>query len=173
MRVIRKNRKANYTILPNDLLRDKGLRWKDIGLLAWMLSNDDGWHFSYQSILAAHPSCGESELKGIVKRLQDRGYLRISRERGKSGKVCSTVWTVFDAPNPGTEEEETREPPQVEKLHVEKHHGVNRHYKNIRFKEDQYEEGAQLPPTQAGNSRPSNTGFVFDGAINDWRRVDG
>lgn len=47
---------------------------------------------------------GKEALAKSVKRLQDFGYLVITRERSRGGRLGAVVWTVYDSPQPGNPE---------------------------------------------------------------------
>lgn len=41
---------------------------------------------------------GERSIQAGVKKLQETGYLKITRERAGKGRLARTVWTVYDQP---------------------------------------------------------------------------
>ena len=84
-------------MIPNALLQDQRLSYRDIGLLVWMLSKPQDWKFSYEGMLAEHVADGKSAIQAGVKNLKKAGYLRIEKKRNK-GRLAESMWYVYDAP---------------------------------------------------------------------------
>ena len=113
MPVLRKKYTNEYTILPNAILKDQRLSYRDIGLLVWMLSKPQDWKFSYDGMLSERSKDGKSVLQTGVRNLQSAGYLRIEKQRNK-GRLADRIWYVYDAPyaeNPYTEKPYTEKQP--------------------------------------------------------------
>lgn len=100
MPILRHRHTANYTILPNESIRDDRLSLRDVGLLAFMLSMPDEWKFSVAGLNTILPNDGKAKIEASVKSLQKTRYLSITRERTKRGKLGAVVWVVSDSPQP-------------------------------------------------------------------------
>ena len=99
MPVLRQRHARNFTTLPNELLQDQQLSCRDRGLLVWMLSKPPDWKFTHKAILQELPADGKTAILNCVKRLQEVGYLEISRSK-KAGQFDKSIWTVSDTPHP-------------------------------------------------------------------------
>lgn len=71
---------------------------RDRGLLVWMLSKPPEWQFTKKGILAEMQQDGERSIQAGVKRLQETGYLKITRERAGKGRIIRTIWNVYATP---------------------------------------------------------------------------
>ena len=119
MAIIRTKRTKNFTVLNNDLIRDSRLSFKARGLLQYMLSMPDDWKF-YVSELAKHSSKeGEGAIRSAITELEEAGYMRRIRKRGKGGKFEAVDWEVLDEPafSPHVKKPHV-DKPQVEEPHV-------------------------------------------------------
>lgn len=87
---------GNITVLPSGVLENDNLNWKDLGLLAYMLSKPADWNFSYK-YLQSMGRAGQSAICSSVRNLKSAGYLRISRKR-EHGRFAGAIWCVSDAP---------------------------------------------------------------------------
>lgn len=119
MAIIRSKRTRNFTVLNNDLIRDTTLSFKARGLLQYMLSMPDDWKF-YVSELAKHSSKeGEGAIRSAITELEEAGYMRRIRKRGKGGKFEAVDWEVLDEPafSPHVKKPHV-DKPQVEEPHV-------------------------------------------------------
>lgn len=103
MPVLRQRHARNFTTLPNELLQDQQLSCRDRGLLVWMLSKPPDWKFTHKAILQELPADGKTAILNCVKRLQEVGYLEISRSK-KAGQFDKSIWTVSDTPHPQNED---------------------------------------------------------------------
>ena len=98
MPVLRQRHTQNFTVVPNSILQDKRLSFRDTGLLIWMLSKPTDWKFTKKSILEEITRDGERSLQEGIKNLQKTGYLKIARGSRKNGKLSESIWTVYDTP---------------------------------------------------------------------------
>ena len=122
MPVEKRKHSGDYTLIPNELIRDERLSCRDLGLLVWMLSKPKEWQFSYQGILHQLKLDGKGSIQSGVKNLQTAGYLTIKQERTK-GRIGDTTWNVTDTPYP-------------KKPHPEKPHPENRDYSKERYSKE-------------------------------------
>lgn len=98
MPIIRHKHAANYTVVPNEILRNKTLSLRDIGLLCYLLSLPDDWEFSILGLTAVLPHDGRDAIAASVKHIQEAGYLQYDRPRGKNGRIGKVIWIVSDTP---------------------------------------------------------------------------
>lgn len=152
-------------MIPNLLLQDQRLSYRDIGLLVWMLSKPQDWKFSYEGMLAERATDGKSAVQAGVKNLKATKYLRIEKKRNK-GRLAESIWYVYDSPytenqyveklnqrktavrdSPCTEKPYTENPPQLKK------------YKTKEKAAPAVEGGAQLSEK-----------FYIDPVSGGWRR---
>ena len=99
MAILRNKTQNNFTIITNNILRDERLPMNARGLLCTMLSLPDNWEFSERGLQAILPGNGLSAIKSALKVLQECGYLRRSKIRGKGGTFGGWQWELTNEPN--------------------------------------------------------------------------
>ncbi|WP_287496933.1 hypothetical protein [Pandoraea sp. CB10b_02] len=108
--IIKRKVRSDFTILPNDLIRDSRLSWGGLGLLVYVLHLPDNFRLRL-SHLAKLKKCGRDATRARVKELEAAGYLTIRHRRNERGQYESTAWEVTDVPGdelaPGTEKPNT------------------------------------------------------------------
>ena len=120
----------NYTIISNDVLRDKRLSLKAKGLLITVLGLPDSWDFSIQGISTILKE-GRDSVTAAITELIEFGYCSRAEERDSDGKFIGTDYTFYEAPiiarvephtgNPFTDNPITENPTQVSKEEVSTH----------------------------------------------------
>lgn len=86
----------SYTVLQNELLRDRRLSWKARGLLAYLLSQPPGWTTRTEHLAGVAPD-GRDSVRSGLRELEAAGYLRRWRTRADDGRwEWHTV--VYDDP---------------------------------------------------------------------------
>lgn len=73
-RIRRSKKEANYTVIPNEIIRAKDLSWKAKGLMCYLLSLQDDWEV-YKSDLANRSKDGYESMLSGWKELEDLGYI--------------------------------------------------------------------------------------------------
>lgn len=97
--IFRKKHGDHYTIIPNELLRDKALSFKARGLLGMVLSNRDDWVVHQRWLIQQTPGEGREAIAGAMHELEMTGYAVYSEERNPgSGRLEIAVWTFHDEP---------------------------------------------------------------------------
>lgn len=96
--IIKRRVRKDFTTLPNDLIRDRHLSWKALGLIVYILSLPDDFHLRL-SYLTKQKKDGRDGTRAGLKELELAGYLTIRQERGERGKFTQVIWEVTDSPN--------------------------------------------------------------------------
>lgn len=91
----------NFTQLPNTWLRDESLSFRARGLLALLMTHDDGWHVTLKALAEASPTEGIDALRTATVELEQRGYLKRTTIQGKGGKFEGTTWEICDPHDDG------------------------------------------------------------------------
>lgn len=98
-----------YTQLPNDWLRDQRLSFKARGLMAYLMSNTEGWSLTVHQI-ARKSIEGKDAIRSAIVELELLGYLKRTQEN--NGRFGEVVWTTSDpAENPSPENPSAENPP--------------------------------------------------------------
>ena len=90
MPVLVNKTQKNFTMISNNILRDKELCLKDRGLLCTLCSLPDKWNFSIAGLCAIVPD-GKESISNSLKRLEQLGYLIRSTHRDHSGKFVTEI----------------------------------------------------------------------------------
>lgn len=70
-----KHYKYNYTQMQNNIIDDKSLSFKALGLWVYMWRQKEDWHFTIDSI-ATHRGIGVTSVRSAINELETNGYLR-------------------------------------------------------------------------------------------------
>lgn len=98
MMIYRVVKKQNFVVLDKAFLNDGQLSWKAKGLLAYMLSLPDDWHFRLAD-LATRSKCGREATASILAELIEAGYLQKVQKRAKDGKFGKVEFSCMKLPN--------------------------------------------------------------------------
>jgi uncharacterized phage protein (TIGR02220 family) len=119
MAIFRTHKNEDYTVMSNHHLNDPRMSLKAKGLLSFMLSKPDGWHFSIRG-LESQLKEGKDSVATTMKELIDFKY--VIREQGRSkGSFGDIIYHIYESPctenpdavNPDTGNPRTETPPQV------------------------------------------------------------
>lgn len=85
---LRRDRLAsdNFTIIPNEWLRDASLSWGAKGLLSYLASHHEGYVLRLEQILCEGTD-GRRGVLSFMKELEGAGYLKRERQRRPDGKL--------------------------------------------------------------------------------------
>ncbi|MFJ1591950.1 hypothetical protein ACIOD0_17120 [Kitasatospora albolonga] len=81
-----------YTIISNRLSQHRGLSLLAIGLGTHIQSLPDGWRVGIKALAAVFPE-SEARIADALRELEQHGFLRRTRERGRGGRLITR--TVF------------------------------------------------------------------------------
>ena len=144
MAVIRKVKKSDFTVIDNNIFKNKKLSLKGKGMICTMLSLPDGWEFSEMG-LCELSNDSRTGIRSTLKELMDLGYLKRERNRDSKGRLKDTAYTVYEVPmyqNP------TLEKPTLEKVHNKILNNKELNNKNITVVEILENNGFNLTPIQ-------------------------
>lgn len=88
----------NFTMIPNDYVRDGRLSWEARGLLAWLMSHAAAYKITEEGMIAAG-GMRRDGIRRMVGELEEHGYLR--RDRAFTPGVGTTVAYVLTDPYDG------------------------------------------------------------------------
>jgi len=112
--ICRKVRRRSFTQIDNEPVNDQSLRYEDIGLLVYVLSKPDNWTIYKYELISSH-SNGRESVAGILKRLEERGYLLVIKGRTGKGYFSHNQYIFTDRPfDFGDEYELDETPPGME-----------------------------------------------------------
>lgn len=97
MRIQRTPRRANFTVLGNDVLRNRELSFTARGILGYLLSLPDGAEVDVRKLADKNPRIGRKGVKDAVDELIERGYYFRHTYRDDRGRVRTDTY-VFDTP---------------------------------------------------------------------------
>lgn len=97
MAIFRKVKRTDFTIIDNNVFKNKQLTLKGKGLLCTMLSLPDDWNFSEDG-LANLSNDGKATIRSTLKELMDFGYLVRTRNRDEKGILRDYVYTIYEEP---------------------------------------------------------------------------
>lgn len=90
MAVLKNKTQGDFTMISNNVLRDKELSMKDRGVLCTICSLPDGWEFSIGGLSAISPD-GVDAIRASIMRLEKMGYMERTKTRQKDGKYASEI----------------------------------------------------------------------------------
>lgn len=93
--IIRSKRTQNFTVIPNLILNDLSLDWKELGLFVYLLSKPDEWEVSIAHLVKQRKA-GEDAIRNMLKSLRAAGYVVMQRKGDGS-----VDWHIFDTPQNG------------------------------------------------------------------------
>lgn len=91
-------RQGNFTLIPNDILRNPNISSKAKVLLFIGLSNQDGWK-SHKTTICSMMKEGENAIDSAIKELQRFGLMKKVRYRDQQTKqIKGSFWMYTDTP---------------------------------------------------------------------------
>lgn len=106
MPIIRSARPASdFSTYSNSVIYDKRLSMKELGLLVRLLSRPDHWETNSET-LAREFNCGRDQMRSVLGKLRDYGYVRLIKAQDASTGFWFSNWIVFDNPQESPIEDE-------------------------------------------------------------------
>ena len=90
MAILKNKTQKNFTMISNNILKDKELSMRDRGVLCTLCSLPDGWNFSINGLSAIVPD-GTSSIRASIENLEKLGYLVRTKTRDSQGHFTSTI----------------------------------------------------------------------------------
>lgn len=90
MPILKNKTKNNFTMINNNVFRDRELSMKDRGVLCTICSLPDGWDFSIAGLSAVVPD-GIDSIRNSVISLENMGYMKRTKTRDKDGRYVSEI----------------------------------------------------------------------------------
>ena len=101
MAVLKNKTQGNYTIVSQNIMRDKNLSLTERGMLLTLLSLPDNWHLTIMGLCQILPD-GKDKIAKTLNSLIDKGYVTRDQGRANGGKFDSTNLEVHETPIPVT-----------------------------------------------------------------------
>ena len=97
MAIVRAKRERNYSVIANDIWKDRQLSWQAMGMLSYILSKPDNWSICAEQLIKVTEGTAKRTAKegvyNILKELKNAGF--IVAQKHATGEVS---YTVFDKP---------------------------------------------------------------------------
>lgn len=91
---------SNFYILDKRISQDKRLSWAARGLLIYLLGKPDNWRVSVTDLVNqtadSARSSGRDAVYGLLKELQDAGYVRYEQTRKDDGTMGASTYHVSE-----------------------------------------------------------------------------
>ena len=122
MSIIRSPRpEGNFYLLNKSISEDRRLSWAARGVLVFLLGKPDHWEVSTHHLINQTKDClgkasGRDAVRGLIRELEQAGYLQISLDRTDGGEFGGRSYTVSESPAtdyPGPVEPSPANPPLV------------------------------------------------------------
>ena len=97
MAILRNKTQSGFTVISNNIFRDKRLSMAARGLLCTMLSLPDSWDFSEKGLCKILPENGITAIRTAIKTLEETGYLRRTKVR-ENGRIVDVLWEITNRP---------------------------------------------------------------------------
>lgn len=117
MKVVKIEKKNNYIVVPNSILRDKRISIKARGLLVIILSLPPKWKLTVSGLVTV-TGAGETAVRAGLRELEKYGYVQCTRARDSKGRIGCMDYIIREVPL--NEENPKVENPKVENPEVEK-----------------------------------------------------
>lgn len=104
MSIIRAPRpEGNFYLLNKSISEDQRLSWGARGMLVFLLGKPDHWEVSTHHLISQTKDChgkaaGRDAVRGLIRELEQAGYLQISLMRTEGGEFGGRSYTVSETP---------------------------------------------------------------------------
>lgn len=97
MAVLKNKTQGNFTIVSQNIMRDRNLTLTERGMLLTLLSLPDNWHLTIKGLAEILPD-GRDKIANTLNSLIEKGYVTRGQSRGERGKFDSTDLEVHEEP---------------------------------------------------------------------------
>ena len=109
MAVLKNKTQGNYTLVSQNIMRDKNLSLTERGMLLTLLSLPDSWQLTIKGLCQILPD-GKDKVSKTLNSLIDKGYITREQSRDGGGKFDSTILEVHETPVKPTEPTQPTDP---------------------------------------------------------------
>lgn len=112
MAVFRVHKTNNYTLIDNNIFRNKNLSSKAIGLLCVMLSLPDDWDYSVEGLTQIRKE-SKNTINSILRELEVNKYLIRTKVKNDKGVFITCTYDIYEQPylkNPDMENPYLKKP---------------------------------------------------------------
>jgi len=95
--VTRVEKNSDFTVISNDLFKERNMSLKAKGLLALMLSLPDNWDYSINGLVGLSTDGKDSVMKALSE-LERFGYLKRQRKTDEKGHFAGYNYDVYEQP---------------------------------------------------------------------------
>lgn len=81
-----------------NIVRDKRLSLKDLGLLVQLLALPDNWQFSEKGLEKIFEHDGQTSIRTAIKHLEEFHYLKRNKIHNQNGKFIGIEWYIYEVP---------------------------------------------------------------------------
>lgn len=86
-----------FTTIPNQIMMDRRLTLKGIGMLCRLLSLPPNWNFSESGLVSISKE-GRDGVRSAINELEKYGYLVRERVREGNGKLGGIIYHIYEVP---------------------------------------------------------------------------
>ena len=97
MAISKDKTRGNYTVVSQNIMRDKSLSLTERGMLLTLLSLPDSWQLTIKGLCQILPD-GKDKVSKTLNSLIDKGYITREQSRDGGGKFDSTILEVHETP---------------------------------------------------------------------------
>ena len=115
--IFRIEKRSDFTIVRNGLLRDKTMSLKAKGLLITMLSKPDGWDYTLNGLQTILLEGRDAIASGLTE-LERHGYLVRRKTRDRFGRFTDVEYIIYEYPVTSENNQETTQA-SIDSIHSE------------------------------------------------------
>ncbi len=97
MAVLKNKTQGNYTLVSQNIMRDRNLSLTERGMFLTFLSLPDSWQLTIKGLCQILPD-GKDKVSKTLNSLIDKGYITREQSRDGGGKFDSTILEVHETP---------------------------------------------------------------------------
>ena len=97
MAILKNKTQGNYTVVSQNIMRDRNLSLTERGMLLTLLSLPDNWNLTIKGLCQILPD-GKDRVSKTLNSLIEKGYITREQNRDGGGKFDSTNLEVHESP---------------------------------------------------------------------------